>query len=102
MAPYTDVAPSIPVLTKDQEDGETLCTPNDDALPPPPPLEKPKPSARERCWSFYSSNSFVLNVIVVICVARAAPWFGAEHLAPQITASQITTSLVCTPSEPIK
>ena len=79
---------------KDQEDGETLSTPDDDALPPPPPLEKPKPSARERCWSFYSSNSFVLNVIVVICVARAAPWIGAEHLAPQITASQISVGVI--------
>ncbi|KAH8093403.1 symporter [Aureococcus anophagefferens] len=77
------------LAAKDQEDGETLCTPDVDAPPPPPE----KPSARERCWTFYSSNSFVLNVIVVICVARA-PWIGAEHLAPQITASQISVSVI--------
>ena len=56
--------------------------------------EAPEATLRERAWAFYSANSFVVNVIIMICVARAAPWIGARHLAPRVTASQVAVAII--------
>ena len=51
-------------------------------------------TAYARACAFYASNSFVINVIIVICLAKAGPWVGAEYLAPRITASQVAVMII--------
>jgi len=50
-----------------------------------------------KAWSkFYSANSFLILVVVAICLARAYPPLGADYLQPQITATWIAVIIIFT------
>lgn len=52
------------------------------------------PSCYARACAAYQQHSFLCNVILSICVARAAPTVGAKYLAPRVTASQIAVAII--------
>ena len=55
--------------------------------------EETPPTCLERLKSFYVQNSFMVNVILVICIARA----HAARSACTTTASCLMSTLACTP-----
>jgi hypothetical protein len=45
-------------------------------------------------WEFFNAYDFPILLLAAIGVAKAAPEFGAVHLAPQYTATWIAVALI--------
>jgi hypothetical protein len=64
----------------------------------PTTTETPQSPIYKRAWKkwckFYSTNSFLILVIVAILLAYAYPPLGAIYLAPQITATWIAVMFI--------
>lgn len=60
------------------------------------PSEKPSLMKSLLNWlaGFYATNSFLIQVVIVILIAYAYPPLGATYLAPQVTATWIAVMVI--------
>ncbi len=82
----------VPLKSTDEEDQNTGTNDDDD----PNINEKQSPMQCFLQWlgGFYTKNSFLILVLIVILLAYAYPPLGAVYLAPQVTATWIAVMVI--------
>lgn len=80
------VDPQLLAMTKGQPDSSDVDPKNDPT--------SPKTSVFTKICDFYTSNSFLILVVVAILLAYAYPKLGAEYLYPQYTATWVAVIII--------